>query len=184
MSIFSICTLHITFNKANVFRRAFYPITVFQNSSAQLQDRSMMSVFLPALPLCQTNLLFAHVHTYLHVYGVIYKYKYKYIHWYIIIIIITKDFAHISRTGLRNESEFTYGCLSHPDLGPESGCCDFFESIDCRADSSNSSNSSSCYCDDACHIFDDCCDDILEIGCIGKTYNMYFVHSCLQVCLC
>ena len=72
----------------------------------------------------------------------------------------------------RNENEVSYGCLSHPDLALESGCCDPSVSSHCKANSTNNSNSSICYCDDFCYIRDDCCGDILEIGCTGKPYHM------------
>ena len=79
---------------------------------------------------------------------------------------------------LRSESEFTYGCMSHPDLGLDSGCCDLSVSISCKAKSTNSSDSSTCYCDDLCYFANDCCDDILEIGCVGEPYSKHcsFIH--------
>lgn len=33
-----------------------------------------------------------------------------------------------------------------------------------------------CYCDEACHSHDDCCVDILEIGCYGKIIKMQNIN--------
>ena len=57
------------------------------------------------------------------------------------------------------------GCLSLPDLEAGGGCCD---ATVCSVHITNSNGSSTCYCDKGCYILDDCCDDILEIGCTGN----------------
>ena len=46
------------------------------------------------------------------------------------------------------------------------GCCDS-GALNCSV----SSTSGSCYCDQLCHHYNDCCSDILEIGCFGKLWQ-------------
>ena len=73
----------------------------------------------------------------------------------------------------------TRGCLDHSQLGPGSGCCNSSLAADCRIQSFNGFNSTSCYCDEECYHYNNCCDDILDIGCFGKlpreclSLNMY-----------
>ena len=38
-----------------------------------------------------------------------------------------------------------------------SGCCVSSQSQNCR--------NNGCYCDQICHYFDDCCNDVTDIGC-------------------
>ena len=46
-----------------------------------------------------------------------------------------------------------------------SGCCNFLFSSSC--------SNNGCYCDQACHKFNDCCSDIADIGCYhpALSYN-------------
>ena len=72
------------------------------------------------------------------------------------------------------------GCLSHPELALGGGCCNSSLVTDCSVSSVDFfSFSSYCYCDEACYYFDNCCDDILEIGCFGKLPK---AHPCLHMC--
>ena len=76
------------------------------------------------------------------------------------------------------ESQSQEGCLSLPDLDPGGGCCD---ATICSVQIINNNASSTCYCDKTCYRFDDCCDDIVEIGCIGnlpKACHCVYKNAC------
>ena len=57
---------------------------------------------------------------------------------------------------------------SYRMAGYTNGCC---------TDQACFVESSRCYCDEECHIRNDCCDDILAIGCNGELHLYYkFVY--------
>ena len=72
------------------------------------------------------------------------------------------------------------GCLSHPELGPGSGCCNSSSVADCKIGNYDYYGDSSCYCDEACYYSDNCCDDILEIGCLRKLLRACILHLFLH----
>ena len=82
--------------------------------------------------------------------------------------------VHIPSIDPRNRSDL--GCLSLPQLGPGFGCCNSSSVTDCSVQNDDFYFSSACYCDEACYYFDNCCDDIHEIGCLGKLPNKVCLH--------
>ena len=68
----------------------------------------------------------------------------------------------------RNGSKL--GCLDlgHQELGSGGGCCSPSSSATyCTVKNYDDYGPSYCYCDETCYFSDDCCDDILEVGCTG-----------------
>ena len=45
-------------------------------------------------------------------------------------------------------------------LAEFSGCCNIYVEANCFGATGN------CYCDEICYEFEDCCDDIMDIGCL------------------
>ena len=67
------------------------------------------------------------------------------------------------------ESESFNGCLTLPNLKPGGGCCSSQDIVtDCTALTRTRNLFYSCRCDQDCYYANDCCTDILKIGCVGK----------------
>ena len=77
-----------------------------------------------------------------------------------------------SVTVTKIESQPEQGCLSLPGVEEGGGCCTFFPFNNCTVDTPNGP----CHCDKSCYSYDDCCDDILEIGCAGNLRKAFFVY--------
>ena len=50
-----------------------------------------------------------------------------------------------------------------------SGCCVMYMSPPCR--------NNGCYCDQNCHTWNDCCNDIADIGCYPASFTSLIVTS-------
>ena len=57
-----------------------------------------------------------------------------------------------------------------------SGCCSWSNSPSC--------SNNGCYCDQNCHIFNDCCSDITDIGCHSASTSSSIVSPTLTDTLC
>ena len=52
------------------------------------------------------------------------------------------------------------------------GCCNPQDSTSCLG------SGNTCYCDELCYEFNDCCDDVTQIGCIGMiSIEIQFVQN-------
>ena len=70
-----------------------------------------------------------------------------------------------------------YNSLSHQlgscGLAEFSGCCNI-SSPNCFGATGD------CYCDEICYEFGDCCDDIMDIGCLCEYLFILSIFNCMK----
>ena len=93
-------------------------------------------------------------------------------------MLLTKCMSSVTVSKI--ESQSREGCLSLSLVEAGDGCCPIFLSPVCTVDTPNGY----CSCDESCYYYENCCDDILEIGCAGNLCKACFcVHMSSYVLL-